>query len=150
MGRWEADGCAKFISAVLPAWSPTADQVAFFASPDTLGLAGPERSDQPFNLYMMEPDTWRPRLLLEGVLYPNALQWSPDGRRLAFAGGMDGDEEGVWLFDPTSDKPQRVTNESVGNVVWSPDGRRLAGLYTPTADPDVSEVRLFELVSRAP
>ena len=54
-------------------------------------------------------------------------EWSPDGRRIAFVSGRDGETE-VYSMDAQGGDVRRLT-ESLGeerSPTWSPDGRRVA------------------------
>jgi roadblock/LC7 domain-containing protein len=57
-----------------------------------------------------------------------AVDWSPDGRLLAFAGQIDGATSDVYTFDVTTGKVRRLTDgpSQVQYVDWSPDGRWIA------------------------
>jgi dipeptidyl aminopeptidase/acylaminoacyl peptidase len=54
-----------------------------------------------------------------------SLDWSPDGRYLAFAGQMDGLSSDLYLYDLTSGAITRLSSgpQEVGWVSWSPDGK---------------------------
>lgn len=52
--------------------------------------------------------------------------WSPDGTKIAFDSGRDGDEE-VWVMNADGSNLTNVTNNSVGDSPssWSPDGAEI-------------------------
>lgn len=54
-----------------------------------------------------------------------ALAWSPDGRYLAFAGQMEGLSSDLYLYDMSTKKIQRLSNdnEELQSILWSPDGK---------------------------
>ena len=52
---------------------------------------------------------------------PDALSWSPDGRRLAFV-----DREGVHVASATGRSIRRLPPKGVASLAWSPDSRWLA------------------------
>ena len=59
--------------------------------------------------------------------------WSPDGRTLAFAGGMDGPSSDVYAVRPESGQIDRMSDgpTEIGNLFWSPDGKWIldTGIY---------------------
>lgn len=54
-----------------------------------------------------------------------ALDWSPDGRYLAFAGQMDGLSSDIYLYDSVSGAIKRYSSgpEEIVWICWSPDGK---------------------------
>jgi WD40-like Beta Propeller Repeat len=54
-----------------------------------------------------------------------SLDWSPDGRYLAFAGQMDGLSSDLYLYDFTSGAITRLSSgpQEVEWISWSPDGK---------------------------
>lgn len=54
-----------------------------------------------------------------------SLDWSPDGRYLAFAGQMDGLSSDLYLYDSFSGALNRLSSgpEEVQWISWSPDGK---------------------------
>ena len=54
-----------------------------------------------------------------------SLDWSPDGRYLAFAGQMDGLSSDLYLYDAISGTIKRLSSgpEEVQWITWSPDGK---------------------------
>ena len=68
------------------------------------------------------------------------VAYSPDGQRLAVAGGL-----GVWLYDTKKDVPPvLIENTHTGSISFSPDGQTLA-----TVDLD-RLVRLWDVRTREP
>ncbi len=56
--------------------------------------------------------------------------WSPDGRRIAFVGGVD-----LWLMNPDGSGQKRLTQVGFeDDPAWSPDGRRIAFAGGPEGD----------------
>jgi serine/threonine-protein kinase len=58
--------------------------------------------------------------------------WTPDGRRLAFASSVAGDENAIWMPADGSGRSERLTICDCVSVpaAWSPDGRMLAVVET--------------------
>jgi Tol biopolymer transport system component len=54
--------------------------------------------------------------------------WSPDGKRIAFSGGMPGQRWKLWLVSKDGGSPEAQTPDNVPEVdsTWSPDGHTLA------------------------
>ena len=82
----------------------------------------------------------RPEDLQNAFLFgiTQALAWSPDGRYLAFAGQMEGLSSDLYLYDMTTKKIQRKSNdiEELQLISWSPDGKWiLHGSKTASVDP---------------
>jgi hypothetical protein len=53
--------------AASPAWSPDGKQIAFLASPASVGTEGTARQDKPWNLYVMDSVKLQPRRLVTGI-----------------------------------------------------------------------------------
>jgi Tol biopolymer transport system component len=86
----------------------------------------------------------------EALVYGiRALAWSPDGRRLAFAGQVEGPSSDVYVYDLDTGTIRRLTDGpgQVQSIAWSPDGRWIlhtsasevgagapAGTYAAAAD----------------
>jgi Tol biopolymer transport system component len=53
--------------------------------------------------------------------------WSPDGSKIAFVSGRDGNSE-IYTMNSDGSNPARITNSTSSDVgpTWSPDGTRLA------------------------
>ncbi len=67
-----------------------------------------------------------PQLLREAFIHGIAsLEWSPDGRYLAFAGQMDGLSSDLYVYDADAQTIQRLSDgpEQIQSITWSPDGR---------------------------
>jgi len=108
-----------------PRWSPVEDWIAFsWAAP-----GWPHRSD----LWLKSSDGTDGRQMTQDISV-QGVQWSPDGRWLAFGGLAIYEHEhppwNLWLLDPVSGELRRLTygsNPSYGDTLinWSPDGTQL-------------------------
>jgi hypothetical protein len=78
----------------------------------------------------MSAEDLQPERLLGGILHPQGLGWSDDGR-LAFSGGRIGQRGGFWIFDPGSRELMKISDKSLTSLAWSPDGDEIAGIYEP-------------------
>ena len=58
----------------------------------------------------------------------NAVDWSPDGRYLAFAGQMAGLSSDLYVYDMNTQKIQRLSSgdQELQWISWSPDGKWIA------------------------
>ena len=115
-----------------------------------MGVDGFARLDQPWNLYLMDPEEQQPRKVLADIKGPGGLAWSPDSQWLAFTGERSWRGEGLWLFHPSTATLHRVAaGEELYAVDWSPDGQRLVviELHLPSGplEPSSSEVLLFDV-----
>ena len=71
----DEDTCTRDGRAGLPAWSPDGQTIAFLASPQSMGVDGFARLDQPWNLYLMDPEEQQPRKVLADIKGPGGLAW---------------------------------------------------------------------------
>ena len=127
-----------------PAWSPDGEEVAFMASPQSVGFTGMRRLDVPWNLYVVGVGESEARRIGDfEVRYPRGLTWSPDGAWLAFSGEVSGQGEGTWLFERETERVTNVSNRAMDWLAWSSDGVELVAIF----DPDPSETPpAFELI----
>jgi hypothetical protein len=125
-----------------PSWSVN-DEIAFFASTDAIGLDGQARGSAPAGLYLTTPAFEASALLVDGVVVPRGLTWSPDGSRLAFGGEIDG-HKATWVVDPASGELREVFDERLTWLAWSPDGAQLAGLTARGADTSDSQIVIID------
>jgi Tol biopolymer transport system component/DNA-binding winged helix-turn-helix (wHTH) protein len=79
-------------------------------------------------------------------------RWSPDGKQLAFFGGMPGKPLKVYLISTEGGQPQQLLGGEwdEGDPSWSPDGASLAFGRLPwkTGTTEPSEIYVMDLKSR--
>lgn len=67
--------------------------------------------------------------------------WSPDGRKIAFASRRDGGENQIYVMNADGSGVERVTDNSNsidnGSPSWSPDGRRIAFISNRDGRPEI-------------
>jgi Tol biopolymer transport system component len=85
------------------------------------------------DIYIIRPDGSDLRMLTDGTLYASSPSWSPDGKRIAFA-GHDPQVEGIGeddIYLVNVDEPGSVEflvdkYQSDSDPKWSPDGQWIA------------------------
>jgi Tol biopolymer transport system component len=104
-----------------PAWSRDGATLAFSS---TRGHEG-DGADASF-LYLMNADGASERLLGATLLPGSLPTWSPDGKRIAFTGYLDGKVE-VFVVDVDGSNLRQLTDAAGrdGLPSWSPDGLSL-------------------------
>jgi dipeptidyl aminopeptidase/acylaminoacyl peptidase len=105
----------------------------FDVSPDGQYVAFAWNGTGRWEIYILSlaGDDMGPRQITSGPGAKHAPRWSPDGRRLAYAADLEGDEcYDLWACDPSSDAHLNLTPESpdaiLPNYCWSPDGQWIA------------------------
>jgi dipeptidyl aminopeptidase/acylaminoacyl peptidase len=137
-----------------PRWAPDSRWLAL--------LLRPAAGEEP-RLAVLDPPGGG-RREFEATRGARALQWAPDGRRIAFtrpdppgpeeaARRARGDDAAVidespahvrlWILDVASGEARRLDGEAatVWSFSWSPDGRELVLLASPTGDAEGQEYK---------
>jgi TolB protein len=121
--------------------------------------AGPDAGDGPagalVDVHPVDDDIWVTdissgvdRRLSDGPQLDAAAAWSPDGRRIAFARLVSGDErsgdQDIWLVDLRSGELEPLLSgpSSDGVPTWSPAGDRLAFVSDRGGHDDVWTIEL--------
>lgn len=109
-------------------------------SPDGLYVAEPFEVPSGFDLRLVDRRTGDSRVLLATPADEKALDWSPDGRYLAFGWGLWAGNDGkywhaIGVYDIRADSIVflRESGKEGGRTVasWSPDGTRIAYMAGP-------------------
>jgi len=117
-----------------PAWSPDSHWLAIMVEKEGL----PSLINQEIALVNIE--TGELRRLTDNLVWDVFPTWSPDGARLAFVSGRDGNDE-IYVMNADGTNPINLTNDPGIDYApaWSPSGNYIAfmssrGIYTMKAD----------------
>jgi Tol biopolymer transport system component len=113
-----------------PCWSPDGQHIAF------VRWKTPENWTEPGegNIYVVRADGGEPRRITsesDRVYGTGPVQWSPDGRLLAYLSRDEDSEDGtIKVIPPEGGQPRIVAKVKKifanKEMAWSPDGRRIA------------------------
>jgi Tol biopolymer transport system component len=95
-------------------------------SRDRLGFV---RTLEDIDIYRFQVGAASSAPLLASTASDYQPQYSPDGLRIAFDSGREGDADAVWLADADGSNATRLTRgpgRGQGSPRWSPDGRSIA------------------------
>jgi dipeptidyl aminopeptidase/acylaminoacyl peptidase len=157
------------------AWSPDGKRIAYIAA-DPVPEAKEKEKKDGFDQIVVDADYQfahinaidlpssssgefpKPVKFTDGALHITELDWSPDGKYVAFTARStpklaDGSTTELYAIDagnkqPT--QPSRLTNNdrAESNIAWSPDGKTLSYLSTSDKYPTVgpSRIHLLSLI----
>jgi TolB protein len=126
----------------IPAWSSDGQWIAYTATPVGAAEASAPRPAAPEpgrapdgqtpatsgeDIWAVRPDGSGARLLIGGPGDDSGAAWSPDGQRLAFVAGRDGNSE-LYVAAADGSGQRRLTDHLAADwsPAWSPDSRQLA------------------------
>jgi eukaryotic-like serine/threonine-protein kinase len=133
------------VSGATPAWSPSADVIAYFVNVAT-------SANNPISLRVAFVDgTGRPvhNPVVAQNMGNGAIAWDAKGERFAVIGNSGAVASAAWIFDPQGRQPPRKLYEfphdvRLRGVTWARDGQSLiVGQQKRTGD-----IVLFELEKR--
>lgn len=105
-------------------WSPDGSLIAFASNRDT----GPSYNPYNMDIYLMNSDGSNVRRIVDDPEYDVGPQWSPDGRKILFMTGRNGNFD-VYVTNADGTAQTNLTadyNKSDGAPVWSLDGHNIA------------------------
>ena len=142
---WSSDGASVLYGAEELGFSYLwRVDVAGNAPPERIELAGVnavfpsvafERDRLIFTRFINDEDIYRfepgrpPEPVARSSVFDSRVEFSPDGRRIAFCSQRSGDAIEVWVADADGSTPTQLTHGPGRwqcSPMWSPDGRRLA------------------------
>ncbi len=110
-----------------PTWSPTGDRIAFVAAQGDAAA-----------IHILEMRSRSATKLIDLPSWSFGLDWSADGRTLAYVETVPGEPAGIVLLDIASKaaRPLDRSDSSAGDFkpVFSPDGKRLAVIRNDVLD----------------
>jgi Tol biopolymer transport system component len=106
-----------------PAWSPDGRRLAWILKSDIAVGGGYRAGVVIFDLESRTAQVLH-QYEAQGIGWPSAPAWSPDGEWLAMGDGSPGQNAGLWVV--RADGQQERHLGLGGNPVWSPDGNWLA------------------------
>jgi Tol biopolymer transport system component len=111
-----------------PAWSPDGEKIAYVNGGDITfaGSVGSSECNAP-DIYVIGFDGGRAVKLTDGGVNTDP-DWSPDGRRIAFASNRDGDFD-IYVMDADGKNVVPLTHDRQADDAdpdWSPDGESIA------------------------
>ena len=127
----KADGSARRSLAIVPfdaggdgtagnavSWSPDGRSIAYWIDPGNQPQIFVARADGSGSSPVGDP-------ALKGL----TPAWSPDGTEIAFSGGANDADRGLYIMRADGSRPHRISTvygiEGSFAPVWSPDGHRL-------------------------
>ena len=108
------------------AWGPR-------LSPDNKKIVFSKTGHGDSEIYVMDVDSKRLMRLTDTKGHDNHPCWSPDGKKIAFKSGRDGQRGWmgitgeIYVMDADGKNQRRITNNNVSDMYphWSPDGKRI-------------------------
>ena len=131
----EAGDTAEFeVSFRLLAWSPDGKKIAFLRTttenPASSAPGSAAPASGPSGIYVIKPNGSGLRKLSKGLSYTGLLVWSPDGKKIAFAGTQGAYGGGSIAYVVNADGTERrkllSSEDSISSLAWSPDGKKIA------------------------
>jgi Tol biopolymer transport system component len=102
---------------------------------------GSVRNNNNNDVFVMDPDGNNQIRLTTSLAYDDQPKWSPDGSKIVFMSGRDGNFE-IYSMNANGSAQTRLTNNPAGDgfPAWSPDGTKIAFVSGNLNDPGTFEV----------
>jgi Tol biopolymer transport system component len=141
--RSKADGSERVkltgppFYALHPRWSPDGKQIVFYS----WAFGGQQQSflsssspPKPYKIYVVPRDGGSPESPIHDLPGPQTdANWSPDGSKIVFAGGIDDKTSAIHILDLASHQISDLPDsQGYYSPRWSPDGRYIAALPLDT------------------
>lgn len=141
---YEENGSIESGRVSCPDWSPKGDKIAVFVSFDAMGVEGIPRLDKPTQLVLFSPETGESESVLSGIYYPISIEWSPDGKYIAFIGGELTND--LWVFNVETKSLMLIDKaEEFDDLSWSPDSKNIAVIWCGDHECEQTEIRKYTL-----
>ena len=141
------------------AWSPDSKLIAYVSAqpgPETAEASGDPivitrylykptategnshfNDNKRLHIFLIDPVTGQTRQLTSGTHHEHSIEWSPDGREIAFISNREDNEDqffnyDLFALDPSNNKIRRITATESAEYKphWSSDGKTIAYLAT--------------------
>jgi dipeptidyl aminopeptidase/acylaminoacyl peptidase len=124
-------GTVQYQMTYAPHWSPSGEWIAYVSGKG--GPAQPADQPGPSDIWIWSAADGHEVQLTRMNARVGSLSWSPDGKWIAFSGGIGGNYD-IWKVAVPSGEIVRLTSDPRYEVtpVWSPDGQSI--LYVRTDD----------------
>jgi len=141
---YEENGSIEGGRTSCPSWSPTGDKIAVFVSFDAMGVEGIARLDKQSQLILFSPETGESESVLSGIYYPEFIQWSPDGKNIAFVGDLTNE---LWVYNVETGSLFLIARGGeFDDLSWSPDSKNIAVIWCDGMECENSEIRQYSLL----
>ena len=111
--------------------SPDGKQAVYVVShieENVKGKDGKSEDKEYSTLYLLSLETGASRQMTSGKYKDNSPDWSPDGKRIAFASNRRDEKSQIYLLPVDGGEAIQLTDlkQGASSPVWSPDGRKIA------------------------
>lgn len=122
--NFEGSNVATTGNAERATWSPDGNLIAFWGSPEAIGVTGFDRLEVNYHLYLMDSVALKPYSVQTGIHYPHIMKWSPDSHYIAFIGFLK--QKGLWLYSLDTNSISLISKGDFRTLVWKGNGNIVA------------------------